>query len=422
MTVHEPFSAEYHGDGTFPDPFWQLAIRCGLDFRRWRQICTRAARFGGNAFDLAIGEGALGEEAFVSALAEHLGLTFDRAPPPPVAPIRAEEAFAFRSYDARSPGGSGIKIIAPNGALAAMLMRQHEEGLMPTVVLTTRQALLDRLIAADRQSIARKAAFRLPEAHSARRREGPDTPSPSTMMKLLGPAPALALIGLGFLGLAILFPLHAVVLPPLLLAPIFILAGISALTATLESTTLPLPAPPVETGKLPKYSLLVPLYREANIVEGLIRHLQGLLYPCDRIEVFLIVEEDDEETLTALRAAVLPAWMMVFPVPAGEPRTKPRALNAALPFTSGDLVVVYDAEDQPEPDQLLRAAALFNALPAHVACLQGRLAITNVRDGFLTRRFAIDYAALFDCVKAGMGRAEWAVPLGGSSNHFRGIR
>ena len=85
------------------------------------------------------------------------------------------------------------------------------------------------------------------------------------------------------------------------------------------------------------------------------------------------------------------------------------------PEDPGDLLVVYDAEDAPEDDQLLRAAALFHGSAPDVACLQARLAITNVRDGFLSRRFAIDYAALFDCIKAGMGRAEWPVPLGGSA-------
>ena len=415
MPTREPFQAHHHCGDEFPDPFWPLAIRCGLEFRRWRQICGRAKILGTNAFDLAIGDGTLKEETFVSALAEHLGLAFEGVPPLPSRPVRSEEAFALRCYGAQRQDGGSVQVIAPNGALAAALIRQREEGRRPAVILTTRQALLDRLIEADGQSIVRKAAFRLPAAHSARHRavEGSKA-TLSTLLKLLGPA-----LALGFIVFAVLLPLHAVVLPPLLLSPIFILAGISALTATLESTSPPLPAPPMETARLPKYTLLVPLYREANIVEGLIRHLLDLLYPHDRIEVFLIVEEDDEETLNALRAAPLAAWMLVFPVPAGEPRTKPRALNAALPFASGDLVVVYDAEDQPEPDQLLRAAALFNALPGNVACLQGRLAITNVRDGFLTRRFAIDYATLFDCVKAGMGRAEWAVPLGGSSNHFR---
>ena len=114
--------------------------------------------------------------------------------------------------------------------------------------------------------------------------------------------------------------------------------------------------------------------------------------------------------------------MVILTVPPGDPRTKPRALNAALPFASGDLLVVYDAEDAPEPSQLKHAAALFEALPEDIACLQGRLAISNSQDGFLTRRFAVDYAALFDCIKAGMGRAAWPVPLGGTSNHFRGIR
>jgi glycosyltransferase XagB len=399
------------------DPLWPLAIRCGFDAVRWQRLCTRARNLAANPFDLAIGEGSLHEARFVAALAASLHLAFEVDPLPPAGPVSAEEAFALRAYAARGPGGGTLRVLAPDGAMAARLLAAPPPP--ASLRLTTRQALLDRLIAADREKLARSASFRLPEAHSARHRAGRrDEPAVGWHL----PGPGLALVLMLVPGLAIaaaLFPAHAALLTPLVLAPVFILAGLSALTATFESRRPRRPAPPVATARLPRYSLLVPLYGEANIVEALVENLRALLYPRDRIEVFLIVEEDDAGTIAALARLEREAWMMIFKVPAGTPRTKPRALNAALGFASGDLVVVYDAEDQPEPDQLLRAAALFGALPADVACLQGRLAIANVHDGFLTRRFAIDYAALFDCMKAGMGRAGWAVPLGGSSNHFR---
>jgi glycosyltransferase XagB len=170
---------------------------------------------------------------------------------------------------------------------------------------------------------------------------------------------------------------------------------------------------------LPSYSILVPLYREGNVVDTLVRHLSQIDYPRDRLELFILVEEEDCDTLAALARTTLPPWFLIIRVPAGMPRTKPRALNAALPFCTGEFLVVFDAEDAPEPDQLLRAAARFRTVPDEVACLQARLCISNTYDGFLTRRFAIDYCTLFDCLKAGAARAGWPVPLGGSSNHFR---
>ena len=80
---------------------------------------------------------------------------------------------------------------------------------------------------------------------------------------------------------------------------------------------------------------------------------------------------------------------------------------------------MYDAEDEPEPDQLRKAAAAFAALPARIGCLQARLAIDNFRDGWLARMFAIEYAALFEAVNPGLSRLDGPVALGGTSNHFR---
>lgn len=412
----EPSTALRGVRSGLPGPERELAACCGLDAAVWDRYVIRAAALCGDPFDLAIGEGAIRERAFVVALAEYLGVEVADELPQPEATTRAEEAMAFRSNIACRIDGSRIRVIAPSGALAVILMCQHRDRKLPPLILTTRQALLDRLIEADGKRIAKRAAFSLPEKHSAR------TPTVEVGKSASRDWKTWLIIAASIVSclvLAILFPLQAAILPPLLLAPVFILAGLAALTATFESGTPPLAAPPVETARLPRYSILVPLFRESNMVEALAARLSALIYPHDRIEAFILVEADDAETLAALRETTLPSWCLVLIVPDGSPRTKPRALNAALPFCSGELLVVFDAEDAPEPDQLLRAAALFQASPGHVACLQARLAISNARDSFLTRRFAIEYAALFDCVKAGMGRAGWPVPLGGSSNHFR---
>ena len=58
--------------------------------------------------------------------------------------------------------------------------------------------------------------------------------------------------------------------------------------------------------------------------------------------------------------------------PQEGPRTKPKALNAALPFARGTFTVVYDAEDRPEPDQLRRALDVFRADDDDLACVQAR--------------------------------------------------
>lgn len=170
---------------------------------------------------------------------------------------------------------------------------------------------------------------------------------------------------------------------------------------------------------LPRYSILVPLYREARVVEALVAALRALDYPSDRLEIALVAEADDDETLTALATASLDERFFVLAVPPGLPRTKPKAANYALQLLSGEFIVIYDAEDRPEPDQLLKAVAAFRAAPESVACLQARLNFYNARETWLTRMFALDYALWFDFLLPGLETLRVPMPLGGTSNHFR---
>jgi cellulose synthase/poly-beta-1,6-N-acetylglucosamine synthase-like glycosyltransferase len=174
--------------------------------------------------------------------------------------------------------------------------------------------------------------------------------------------------------------------------------------------------PPVSSLSLPVYTILVPLYREAAVLPSLAEALARLDYPRDRLDILLAVEEDDDQTR---KAAHVVTGATVIAVPPGGPRTKPKAASYALQFARGDLLVVYDAEDRPEPDQLLKAVAAFRRHPRNVACLQARLNFYNAQHNWLTRMFAVDYALWFDVLLPGLDRIGMPMPLGGTSNHFR---
>jgi cellulose synthase/poly-beta-1,6-N-acetylglucosamine synthase-like glycosyltransferase len=174
----------------------------------------------------------------------------------------------------------------------------------------------------------------------------------------------------------------------------------------------PLPA------ELPVYSVLVPLYHEAEVVPALVDALTRLVYPPERLQILLILEDGDAVTRAAVAATDLPDTMQVVVVPDGAPRTKPRALNYALSFATGDYVVVYDAEDVPEPDQLLKALRVFAEDQGRLGCVQARLNIYNSRQSPLTRQFTIEYTALFDIMLPVLEWLSLPVPLGGTSNHF----
>lgn len=168
----------------------------------------------------------------------------------------------------------------------------------------------------------------------------------------------------------------------------------------------------------PLYTVLVPLYRESEVVPDLLAALEKLDYPNDRLEIIFAVEAGDTPTWQALKREGLAAHMHIALVPAGLPRTKPRALMYALQFAAGAYVVVYDAEDEPEPGQLRQALARFASSTVRLGCVQARLNVYNPNDGWLTRQFTLEYTALFDALLPALERLSLPVPLGGTSNHF----
>lgn len=178
---------------------------------------------------------------------------------------------------------------------------------------------------------------------------------------------------------------------------------------------------PADPAEQPVYSVLVALYRESEVVPQLLAALARLQWPRSKLEIKLVCEADDDETLAALRRHRLRPEVELVLVPPGLPRTKPKALAYALPLCSGEFVTLYDAEDRPNPLQLLEAWQRFRDEPAEVACLQAPLVVTNGRASPLSAMFAFEYAALFRGILPWLAGRGLVLPLGGTSNHFRGL-
>lgn len=199
-----------------------------------------------------------------------------------------------------------------------------------------------------------------------------------------------------------------------------IVAATMKTAAVIAKMAEPHAAPP--TGRkqpLPTISILVPLFRERRIAETLIRRLQKLDYPREKLEILLVLEEEDSMTRALLRQTQLPQGFRTIVVPDGSPRTKPRAMNYALDFCNGDIIGVYDAEDAPDPDQLRRVAQGFAEAEDDVVCLQGVLDYYNPRTTWIARCFTIEYNTWFRLVLPGMSRLGFALPLGGTTLFFR---
>ncbi len=256
---------------------------------------------------------------------------------------------------------------------------------------------------------AEEAAFALarrsPEMSAMRRFDG------RQMVVLSG-------LATGFGMLVWQFPQTAGAVLTLLFATLFLSMSalrLMALRPPLECA----PPPQLTDAQLPVYSVLVPLYKEPAVLHQITASLKALDYPADRLDIKLVVEEDDDITRSALADIALPDHFEVITVPDIGPHTKPKALNHALHLSRGELVTIFDAEDIPHPRQLRIAAEHFAAAPENLACLQARLTWYNANETWLTRLFAIEYASHFEVILPMLAEMEVPLPLGGTSNHFR---
>jgi hypothetical protein len=189
---------------------------------------------------------------------------------------------------------------------------------------------------------------------------------------------------------------------------------------------------------LPVYTVLVPVYHEATVLSHIMRNIYRMDYPKDKLDVKILMEEKDEETLREAKALGLFGkpekfvdgipkeryldFLKVFEpviVPVADITTKPRACNYGLLRAKGKFCVIFDAEDNPDEDQLKKAAVAFANLPEDIVCLQSKLNFYNADENVLTGWFSIEYAYWFDYYLEGLDKVDAPIPLGGTSNHFR---
>lgn len=175
----------------------------------------------------------------------------------------------------------------------------------------------------------------------------------------------------------------------------------------------------VKDDEWPIYTVLCPLYRESAVLPQFVKAIAALDYPAEKLQVLLLLEEDDNQTIDTAHKMNLPKYFEIVIVPHSYPKTKPKACNYGLQVAKGEYVVIYDAEDVPNSTQLKEAYLSFKKLPDNIACVQGKLNFYNPRQNILTRAFTAEYSLWFDLVLTGLQSINSPIPLGGTSNHFK---
>jgi cellulose synthase/poly-beta-1,6-N-acetylglucosamine synthase-like glycosyltransferase len=171
---------------------------------------------------------------------------------------------------------------------------------------------------------------------------------------------------------------------------------------------------------LKTYTILLPVYKEELMLDQLIKAIENLKYPKNLLQVLFLLEEDDNKTLQILLTKKIPNYFSILIVKEGGPKTKANACNYRLRHAHGELLVIYDAEDVPEEDQLLKAVKKFNAsTDIHLSCLQAKLTFYNHSTNYLSQLCTLEYLIHFNFILPIFSSKEIPIPLGGTSNHFK---
>ncbi|RUM98881.1 glycosyl transferase [Pseudaminobacter arsenicus] len=399
---------------------WRPVLdRLGISVSTCIGLASRAGGSGSSFQAELLASGIVTEAEFYHAVAQELGVAFEADPDPQKLVMRQVDGLALlrrgghRMAAQLEDGRGGLGHLAAPDVSDWQRLRRclHEKpALRHRIRIVAPSELRQAILWRSREALTRLALTSLYE-------QRPDCSARYVVNAYQ--AFALGLL-IGAIPLAMLLaPKSALVALHIVLSLFF-----SACVALRVAAIFWLPPPstgslPAVSRDIPVYSVLVALDKEAEVVPDLLVGLSRINWPAGKLEIKLVCEEDDADTIHAIMNHPLGARVEIIVVPDTQPRTKPKALSYALPLTSGEFIVLYDAEDRPHPMQLMEAWQRFRDSGPGLGCLQAPLEVSNRGAGMIANMFGFEYAALFRRLLPWLAANRLMFPLGGTSNHFR---
>jgi len=365
--------------------------------------------------DVLVGEGMIGYKTLYETIAAHLRLPFvDLLKTPPDLTLldagHIDDYLGMRALPFKKESGKLI-IATAEFSPETISWAKIKYGVDVECVLTSPLDIRKTVQAVFVQALTHKSTMGLYESAPETSALSRLSPNNKTMLILCTATVALLLMSsFNLTMIAVLALCHVLYAATMLFKLVIYSAGLRR--------PAPENPPAINDADLPVYTVLIPMYKETESMPHMLSAMHGMDYPASKLDIKLVLEEDDDDTLDAAYALHPRYQFEIIRVPASQPRTKPKACNYALRFARGEFVTVYDADDRPDPQQLRKAVAAFRSLPPEVVCLQARLNYYNAHDNLLTRLFSLEYAMLFHVLLYGMARFRMPLLLGGTSNHI----
>jgi cellulose synthase/poly-beta-1,6-N-acetylglucosamine synthase-like glycosyltransferase len=169
--------------------------------------------------------------------------------------------------------------------------------------------------------------------------------------------------------------------------------------------------------ELPKFSIIVPTKNEESVIRRCLDGIFNIDYPKEKMQVIVVDGKSEDNTFRICSEFLGKYPENISVISEKSAKGKPAALNLALPYITGEIVCVFDADNLPEKEVLMRTASYFS--DKKIVALQGRTTSLNEKFNALTRVIAAEERAWFQTLLSGREKLQLFVPLTGSCQFVR---
>ena len=144
-------------------------------------------------------------------------------------------------------------------------------------------------------------------------------------------------------------------------------------------------------GELPTVSILIPAHNEQMVIEDTLQAMINLDYPKDKLEV-IPVNDNSSDGTGEIVDAYAERYPFIKPLHTKPPtggKGKSGALNQGLKHSTGEVIVVYDADNTPEPEAIYNLVLGLNN-DKKAAAVVGKFRVSNATKNLLTRFINIE--------------------------------
>ncbi|MBN2259984.1 MAG: glycosyltransferase family 2 protein [Clostridiales bacterium] len=170
-------------------------------------------------------------------------------------------------------------------------------------------------------------------------------------------------------------------------------------------------------GSLPFVSVIVPAKNEGSVIGRCLESLMKTDYPKNKFEVVVVEDGSIDDTVLICEEFEknYPSLVRVIKNPVSN--GKPSALNYALNFVKGEVVGVFDADNVPASDCLVKAVKHFDE--ESVGAVQGRQCCLNKEENMLTKFVSYENALWYESYLRGKDALGLFVAITGSCYFVR---